>query len=369
MEEFESDARPRLDRSRVAIELLNIGGWIVAIVSLIWGISEVAAISPEENWVRPFFGATFRAGIGIGLAMLLWGVMELIRGSAATREAIAEISAAAAPAADRHTRPVPRPAPDDDTMNEVAVLLREVRDISLLNEGQRQMRLEAQGRVVAEMLERDVPSLLKEHNWIEARNRIQSARERFPGVSNWDALEQQIERMRAQVEQHDVEAAERQVADLVSLGAWDRVNDVLEELVERHPDSIRARQIAESIRAKRNAAEAELRSQLLMQAQKATNERDWSTAMSIAQQLIQRFPKSPEAQALRMQLPTLRANVEIKVRQRMEADFRDRLRAGQYDEALRIANEVIDHYPSSPQANALREQLPKLVDKVRVPLR
>src|SRR5262249_29773423 len=190
--------------------------------------------------------------------------------------------------------------------------LREVRDISLLNDTQRGQRLAAQSRAVEEILEREVPVLLREHNWIEARNRVQEARARFPNNVAWDKFDRQIEQLRTQVEEHDIEAAERQVADLTALGAWDRVAEVVNELLQRHPDSVKVIEMSQRIRATKNKAEAEQRARLMSQAQEATNKRDWQTALQCAVVLAQRFPKSPEAQALRMQLPVLRENAEIQ---------------------------------------------------------
>jgi outer membrane protein assembly factor BamD (BamD/ComL family) len=255
------------------------------------------------------------------------------------------------------------------TFDEIVLLLREVRDISLLTEEQRRKRLDAQSGAVHELLEREVPVLLREHNWIEARSRVQEARARFPQNPAWDKFERQIEQTRTQVEEHDIEAAERHVADLTTLGAWDRVAEVVNELLQRHPDSIKARELAQQIRASKNKAEAEQRARLMAQAQEATNKRDWATALQCAVTLAQRFPRSPEAQALRMQLPVLRENTEIQTRQRMEAQIREHVRDHRYAEALRLVQELIDQYPSSPQAEALREQLPKLQEKAAVAAR
>jgi outer membrane protein assembly factor BamD (BamD/ComL family) len=249
------------------------------------------------------------------------------------------------------------------TLEELVVLTREVRDISLLTEEQRALRLDAQGKAVLSLLQREVPILLREHNWIEARNRVQEARERFPNFSEWDALEHQIEQMRAQVEAHDIEAAQRQIDDLTSLGAWNRVAEVVNELLERHPDSVKANEIAQRLRVQRHKAEAEQRARLMVQAQEAANNREWQVALTAATTLVQRFPKSPEAQALRLQLPTLRENAEIQARQQMESEIRDLIKAQRFEEALRSARELIQQYPNSPQAAVLREQLPRLEEK------
>jgi hypothetical protein len=169
--------------------------------------------------------------------------------------------------------------------------------------------------------------------------------------------------MRAQVESHDIDAAQRQIEDLASLGAWDRVAEVLNELLQRHPESAKANELAQKIRTQRNKAVAEQRARLMAQAQDATNAREWKKALHLATTVCQRFPRSPEAQALRMQLPTLQENAEIQIRQHMESEIRDLIKEQRYDEALRIAHELLQQYPDSPQAAVLREQLPRLEER------
>jgi hypothetical protein len=243
---------------------------------------------------------------------------------------------------------------------ELAVLLREVRDISLLTQEERTIRLRAQAEETARELERAVPELLRSHNWIEARRRVQLARERFPAQPTWDALERRIDEVRAGVEQQDVETARRQVNDLAALGAWERAFDVVRELVERHPENEAARELSHLVQAERGKADAEQRSRLMAQVQEAVQRREWSAALSAANALIRQYPTSAEARALRLDLPTLAENNEIQQRKRIEAEITQLTRARRYNEALHLARDLIERYPRSPQAAVLRQKLPQL---------
>lgn len=353
-----------LSRAEVVSTALIYTGGVIGAVAVVAGVYSLWRLGQAEEpaGLAVVYSLMGLFG-GIGLGALLWGLGEVLRRLVAV-ESAAERAAARPWTSGRGSRSEARGAlADSPLLEELVVLMREVRDISLLSEQQRALRLEAQGKAVLGLLQREVPVLLREHNWIEARNRVQEARERFPSFREWDELEKQIEQMRAQVEAHDIEAAQRQIDDLTSLGAWDRVSEVINELLQRHPDSAKANELAQRIRAQRNKAEAEQRARLMAQAQDAANRREWKTALSLALTVIQRFPKSPEAQALRMQLPTLRENAEIQARQRMEAEIRDLIKARRFDEALRITDELIQQYPNSPQAAVLREQLPRLEEK------
>jgi tetratricopeptide (TPR) repeat protein len=360
------DERGELTRSRRIEAWLEYGGWVVMVATAGWGIYAIVQISQaEESSTRALLAtlAKMLAGIWAGVALRAGAVIirHLVALEQATEQTAAAYrdSAVGRPGAPESSKSLG----DADTLDELVVLMREVRDISLLTEEQRSLRLQAQGKAVLNLLQREVPVLLREHNWIEARNRVEEARERFPSFSEWDTLEEGIEQMRTQVEAHDIEAAQRQIDDLTSLGAWDRVAEVLNELLERHPDSVKANELAQGLRAQRHQAEAEQRARLMAQAQEASNAREWKEALNLATSLIQRYPKSPEAQALRMQLPTLQENAEIQIRQRMEAEIRDLIKEQRFDEALRITHELLQQYPDSPQASVLREQLPRLEER------
>ena len=360
------NGREGLSRSRWVEAWLEYGGWVVIGITLVWGVTAlVQETQAEDTSARAVLATLVKMLGGVWAGVALWGLGIALRRLVAIQRASEQSAASHREFSAGRSRAT---AADDllggsDELDELLVLTREVRDISLLNEEQRSLRLQAQGKAALSLLQREVPVLLREHNWIEARNRVQEARERFPSFSEWDALERQIEQMRAQVEAHDIEAAERQVDDLTSLGAWDRVAEVMNELLERHPDAPRANELAQRLRAQRNQAEAEQRTRLMAQAQEASNNREWKPALAAATSLIQRYPKSPEAQALRMQLPTLHENAEIQTRQQMETQIRDLIKEHRFDEALRVAHELLDQYPDSPQAGVLRDQLPRLEEK------
>jgi hypothetical protein len=192
---------------------------------------------------------------------------------------------------------------------------------------------------------------------------VQIARARFPATPGWELLQQQIDTMRASVETRDVDTAVRQVSDLVALGAWERATEVVQDLLHRHPTAARAQELSRKLAAERERAESDQRAKLLAQAQEATNVRDWHAALATAGTLIQKYPRSPEAEALRQQLPVLRENAEIQTRQRMETEIRELVKQQRFDAAIRVGREVLQRFPNSPQAHALREQLPRLEHK------
>ncbi len=334
--------------------LLSMVGWFVIVTSAAWAGYSLWAIGQAQAGAPDVMSVFAGLGIGLAVALICWGLSAMLVRLDGLQRAITSLGAARSDVGGA------RRDVEISQGDELVLLLREVRDISLLSDQQRQMRLHALGQAAISVLQRDVPQLLREHNWIEARRRVQEARERYPMLAEWDAFERQIEQMRTQVEAQDIENAERQVADLEALGAWDRVSEVCNDLLHRHPTSQRANALAQRVRSQRSTVEAEQRAKLMAQAQEATNSRDWRAALTAATALIQRFPRTAEAAALMQQLPLLRENAEIQARQVLEHEYRENVKHHRFEDALRVAHDLINQYPGSKQAEILREQLPKL---------
>ena len=78
----------------------------------------------------------------------------------------------------------------------------------------------------------------------------------------------------------------------------------------------------------------------------------------LANDLLHRYPRAGG----RRGASNLRRseNAEIQTRQQMESEFREQMKQRQFASALRLANELMERYPKSPQADVLRSQLPRL---------
>jgi hypothetical protein len=90
----------------------------------------------------------------------------------------------------------------------------------------------------------------------------------------------------------------------------------------------------------------------------------WDEALAGAREFLERFPSSVEAEALRAQIDTLKTNAEIQQRKQYETRFKELVHTHRYTEALRLARHVVGQFPDSPQAGALRAQIPALEKRV-----
>lgn len=361
----ESQERVELNQTRLISIALSVGALILALSVLLWALASYAQLSRAETVsLLDFFRTTALLVAGLAGGLLLWGLAHGLRRLEALVERPVEDPAAHSGDTMRGgpaVRHEPHPAgADAAAWPELLGTVRELRDVMLLSNEDRAQRVRLQGRALAQRLSDEIPALLQAHRWVEAQRQVQQARERFPGLPEWDTLEQQIEKLRTSVESRDVANTSRQVADLIGLGAFERARTMIADLLQRHPNSQQARDLYRRLNVQHEKAEAEQRTRLMNQAQEAVSRREWNTALGLANDVIRRFPLSPEAEALRQQLPTLVENAEIHTRQQMEQHFRDLMNDHLYGEALDVAHEFIDRYPNSPQAAALRPQLPRL---------
>lgn len=362
---------------RVAATLMTVGAGLLALGAFVW--AAVAFWALPQSTLAPGGGAVWGVGIVAillacwALALGLWGAAQILRRldelrlDFETRASSEESTESALALAARRVRG--ETSPGDQMARQITELVqvtRDLRDVMLLSEHERNLRSREESRALVEQLERDIPVLLREHNWEEARHRVQQAQMRFPSLSAWEALADQVEQARMKFESRDIENATREVNDLIALSAWDRAVLVAQEALHRHPRSEAAAELVRKVSQQREKATSDERARLMARAQDATNRRDWPEALRLVNEILERFPKSIEARDLRQQLPTLQANAEIHTRQRMEAEIRELIQQRRFNDALRKARTLVGRYPDSPQAAALQETLKKLEERAGV---
>jgi outer membrane protein assembly factor BamD (BamD/ComL family) len=368
MSEQPSSSSPdRVNQGRLVSAALSVAAIILALASLIWSVGQFWAIwSPIPDEVVPpdrglrTLTVLLLLVVGWSGSLLLWALGTIAVRLEEALRILEELPTSSEPAGKTPPQLVATEAGGGESLSNMLTVLKDIRDVALLDDEQRHERLEAQIEEYKQQLHREIPKLIREHRWITARQKLRDARERFPGVPEWETLRQQVEQARSAVEEHDVEAARQKIDELTAMGAWDRAVELVRELVQHHPESQAADELAHRVVQERQQAQQQELSELMTAAQEATNQREWAKARELADQIITRFPKSVEAEALRQQRPTLVENAEIQLRHQMEAQIRAFIRDRHYSDALALARSLVEKYPNSPQAAVLKDQMPRL---------
>ncbi len=251
-----------------------------------------------------------------------------------------------------------------DRLDRLGESVADVARDSLLDETGRAARRGEMDRQRRDQAVEQVRREMSDGHWDRAAEAIERLGAGYPAEADRAAqLSDELVRRRRQAEAADVAAAARQCGELMSVSAWDRAQSAAAELIARHPESASAKALLARIGRERRVAEEQHRQALYAQIQRHTSRREWNLALQAAQRLIDRFPGSVETESVKGQLETLQANAEIQHRQAIEATIKDMIRRQRFDEAARLAEDLINVYPNSPQATVLRDQLGRLKER------
>lgn len=253
------------------------------------------------------------------------------------------------------------------SVGEMVRLLEDIRDNSLLTDEERREKRLVVSEDEIRQTQLLVRSLINRKDFAVARQAAERIQRKYPHDDRAATLAQQVEDAREQQEADDVNSAIRQAEDLISISAWPQARELAQQLQERHPDSAEARQLLLRIERECQAAVEEQRRRMHAEIQRCVTRRRWEDALNAARLFIEKFPGCEEASAMRLELPTLETNAEIEKRQKWETQIMDYVKHGRYIEAVELAKKMIEKYPNSPQAEALRSQLPRLEELANNP--
>ncbi len=374
--------RPRKRRSNTALWLRVMGTAALFLFVLAGFARMIGRTSDGGLSTTPYLHlaefATYIAagfacgGLLVGLSALLRHLKELQNAFGRLERFQYEMKEAADDAEADHPTSTSLMAPREDEPGEephadrpsrqdaVLDILMDIRDNSLLSVEERR---EKQTRVAEEDFHEaglQIHPLIEKGEFAKARQITDAILRKYPHDDRTSELSAQVERAREQQESDDVVSCEKQVNDLISISAWGRARELAQQLQRRHPDSAEARRLLLRIERDHRLFEEEQRRRMNAEVQRLVTRRRWEEALAAARTFIERFPGCEESEAVRMQLPTLEANAEIEQRQRVEGRIMEYVKHGRYMEAVSLSRQVIEEFPDSPQAEALRAQLPRL---------
>jgi hypothetical protein len=171
---------------------------------------------------------------------------------------------------------------------------------------------------------------------------------------------QAVEKASEAAQANDLATAQGRINDLMGMARYAEAERVATELAQQYPNAAEPVGLLGHVRHERQLFEKQHRQRMHDEIQQFVHQRRWQEAASAARQFIQAFPTGPDTEALRTELETLLANADIQARRQQEEDFKSHLQAKRYWDALELARKIISEHPLSPQAHALRAQLPRL---------
>ncbi len=246
-------------------------------------------------------------------------------------------------------------------------LLHELNENVLLSSEQRQAKRLQQVEGIRRDLEGSLSHLLSQGRFPDAQARLDAYARTCPDERGAiETFQARIDEARTAAEESEYQDAASRIRELVGTASWERAEQVARDLVARHPKSQRVRELVDGLCQERSRFEQQQRQQMVAQVEQRVAARDHREAFRLASEVIARFPDTVEARLLQGKMDTLRDNAEIAIRRDLEEQYKEFMRTHRYIEALALAQDVIGKYPASPQAKVLKEQLPQLMSKAKL---
>jgi hypothetical protein len=249
---------------------------------------------------------------------------------------------------------------DSESMHQVMQLLQEIRELALLSDAQRQQRLEEALHHRRNYLVAEASRLSELKEWSAAENAVLAVENEFPDDPILKDLRARVAAGRKSVERDSFSSVHDRVEDLMAVWAWDQAYADAARFVENFPDHSDGHELLARVMRERDAYVENTANLLYEEIRSDIERRSYRRAMTNAVKLLEFAPGHRRGTAIRSQLKTIRENAEIEERQEQERRIQELIRAKQIPEAIDQAEDLLRRFPNSPQADSLQKLLPKM---------
>jgi hypothetical protein len=249
---------------------------------------------------------------------------------------------------------------DSESMHQILAMLQEIRELALLSDAQRQQRLQEALRLRRDHLVAEVGRLSDLKEWGAAENAMAALASEFPDDPVPAELRARIDAGRKTVERDSFSSLRNRVEDFMAVWAWDQAYAEATKFTENFPDHSDGRELLARVMREREAYVENTANLLYEEIRADIERRSYRRAMTNAVKLLECAPGHRRSAAIRPQLKTIRENAEIEERQEQERRIQELIRAKQVPEAIDLAEDLLRRFPNSPQADSLQKLLPKM---------
>jgi outer membrane protein assembly factor BamD (BamD/ComL family)/Na+-transporting methylmalonyl-CoA/oxaloacetate decarboxylase gamma subunit len=248
-------------------------------------------------------------------------------------------------------------------LDRMVKLLEEMKEVSMLDETQRQTRRK-------QLLVRRKTSRLEEaarfinrQNWEEADALLHLLESLHPGDADVQALRNQLNDARIATQADEWDRVRRNAEELLAASRYEDALLTTTAFLDRFPSHPDCQQLAIRIRSDMLAYVEASSNRLYEQIKSAVEARQWKTALECIQQFLEQYPQHPRSPKIRNQVRVIQKNAEIEERHGLEDQIRDLIAAKQWGPAAEMSEDLLTRFPDSPQSAYLTELLPKLRER------
>ncbi|MGH7213867.1 MAG: hypothetical protein ACREIT_03795 [Tepidisphaeraceae bacterium] len=272
------------------------------------------------------------------------------------------VAPAAAPAAQHSAPPVTTANAQSGGLpvSRIVELLEDLREVSLMNDTQRQARLQQMRERHRDAAAAQVQRLVAERHWRRAAEGVAALEKDFPGDPAVIRLRTQLDQKRSDAERGGVAELRQKVDGLMAVSSFDEAMTSIDAFLHAFPESVEGQLLHDRVRRERDAFAESTTLRLFDEIKHASERRDWRKAHATASRLLERFPNHARSQGIRQQLDTLRENADVQERKEHEAKVQQLVRSRRFADAVTEAEELVRRFPDSRQAETMNELLPRL---------
>jgi hypothetical protein len=247
-----------------------------------------------------------------------------------------------------------------ESLHQIMTLLQELRELTLLSDSQRQERLADSRHQRRDHLAAEVQRLLDLKEWFAAENAIAVLENDFPDSPNLENLKTRLAAGKQDAQQSAIGQLRERVEDLMAVWAWDQAYAETARFVEKFPEHQEGTELLQRVMTERENYIESTANRLYEEIRTDVDRRSYRRAMANAVKLLECAPGHRKSVAIRGQLKTIRENAEIEERQEQERRIQELIRNKQFFEAIDLAEDLLQRFPTSPQAETLQRLLPKM---------
>jgi outer membrane protein assembly factor BamD (BamD/ComL family) len=270
---------------------------------------------------------------------------------------------------DRTTRgSAPTPMPQIDytpQLDHLKSAVAEVRELSLLPDADRHQRLKQHREHKKTTTLKDIYGLVAAHEWPKAERLLLGLESEYPNDSDVAKGRSYLDHSRHLFEDETLQHATATVEELMASGAWDRALQQAQLLVQGFPSSGDAHALLSRVQKEGEIYRETTAQRMFEEIRHDIDRRIWRRALMHAERLMDQFPTHRLADGIRSQMSTLRENAEIQERQELEVRIQEYIRDHRFEEAIELAEDVVRRFPLSPQADSLEKLLPRIRELAR----
>ena len=230
-------------------------------------------------------------------------------------------------------------------MERMVKLLEEMKEVSMLDEAQRQTRRkQTMVRRKTTRLE-EAARHVNRQNWEEADALLHLLESLHPGDLEVLACRNQLDDARIANQADQWDQVQRSVDELLAMSRYEEALLATTAFLDRFPSHPECQQLAMRIRHDAHAHSEALANRMYEEIKSAVESRQWRAAFEAIQRFLEQFPDHSKSAKIRNQIRVIQKNAEIEERHELEEKIRELIAARQYADAADLSEDLLNRYP------------------------